>query len=261
MSPRLLFTFFTLSPLHPVTSSPVPQYRPENPLIVQGDHTVLVEVGSQRYDDARDALVAFAELVKSPEHVHTYRLTPLSIWNATAAGVHADAIVAALVEYAKYPVPEHVLAHTRDLAAHFGRLRIEQSNGSLGLIATDAPLAEEISRAKEVAPLIAERLSPTEFRVDPAARGPLKQALIRAGWPAEDLAGYTAGEPLPLELRPMDAEGRAFALRHYQREAAAAFHASGSERGGSGVVVLPCGAGKTIVGMAAMAEIGASTLI
>lgn len=236
-------------------------YRPENPLIVQGDHTVLVEVGSLRYTEARDQLVRFAELVKSPEHVHTYRITPLSIWNACAAGVPVETITAVLAEYAKYPVPGHVLVQTRDYASRFGRLQLRRAENGLRLVATDLPLAEEVSRSRPVAPLLGERIAPTEFRVAPIERGRLKQALIKIGWPAEDLAGYTPGEPLPIDLRTCAGGGEPFSLRPYQAEAAAAFHASGSERGGSGVVVLPCGAGKTIVGMACMAEIGASTLI
>jgi DNA excision repair protein ERCC-3 len=236
-------------------------FRPENPLIVQGDQTVLVEVGSPRYTEARDRLATFAELVKSPEHIHTYRITPLSIWNACAAGVGVEEITGTLSEYAKYPVPEHVLAQTRDFAGRYGRLKLVRAADGLRLIAADRPLAEEVSRGKGVAPLLAERVGPTEFRVEPAERGRLKQALIRIGWPAEDLAGYTPGEPLAIDLLTCTRSGEEFHLRPYQEEAAAAFHAAGTERGGSGVIVLPCGAGKTIVGMAAMSEVGASTLI
>jgi DNA excision repair protein ERCC-3 len=236
-------------------------YRPENPLIVQGDYTVLVEVDSPRYAEARDQLARFAELVKSPEHVHTYRITPLSVWNACAVGADPAEIAGALREFAKYPVPPHVATGIRDHASRYGRLRLLRGPDGLLLEAQDAPLAEEIVRHRQVAPLLGERTSATAFRVDPEARGRLKQALVKAGWPAEDLAGYTPGEPLPVGLREEARSGAEFALRPYQREAAAAFHAAGSERGGSGVVVLPCGAGKTIVGMACMAEVGASTLV
>jgi len=241
-----------------VTASP---YRPENPLIVQGDHTVLVEVDSPRYAEARDELVRFAELVKSPEHVHTYRITPLSIWNACAAGVRPDKIAAALDEFSKYEVPAHVATEVRDYASRYGRLRLVRGTDGLILSANDAPLAEEVLRARQVAPLLVKRLSPVEFRVRPADRGRLKQALVKIGFPAEDLAGYTEGEALTLGLREATLAGEPFGLRPYQAEAARAFHAGGSERGGSGVVVLPCGAGKTVVGMACMAEVGSSTLI
>jgi DNA excision repair protein ERCC-3 len=236
-------------------------YRPENPLIVQGDHTVLVEVDSPRYAEARDRLARFAELVKSPEHVHTYRITPLSIWNACAVGVDAAEIWAALADLSKYPVPPHVEAGIRDFASRYGRLKLRRDGQALVLEAADEPLAEEVSRHRQVAPLLGARLSPREFRVDAALRGRLKQALVKVGFPAEDLAGYTAGEALSLAMRGETRGGAPFALRPYQREAAAAFHAAGTERGGSGVVVLPCGAGKTVVGMACMAEVGASTLV
>lgn len=236
-------------------------YRPENPLIVQGDQTVLVEVASPRYAEARDRLVGFAELVKSPEHVHTYRVTPLSVWNACAAGSSAEGIAATLEEFSKYPVPDAVLTQVRGFASRYGRLRLLRDDEGLRLAAEDAALAEEVGRSRQVVPLLGERLSPCEFRVDPMLRGRLKQALVKIGFPAEDLAGYTPGEPLPIGLRDTTSAGTPFSLRPYQEEAAAAFLARGSERGGSGVVVLPCGAGKTVVGMACMAEVGASTLI
>lgn len=239
--------------------------RPENPLIVQGDFTVLVEVDSPRYTDARDALARFAELVKSPEHVHTYRITPLSIWNACAAGVPVCDITSTLVEFAKYPVPTHIEAQVRDFAARYGRVRLtrddERASDALTLHVSDAPLAEELSRLRHVAPLLIERAGPTSFRVRPDDRGRLKQALVKAGFPAEDLAGYTPGDPLASELRAITSTGVPFTLRAYQHDAMAAFHAAGTARGGSGVIVLPCGAGKTVVGMACMTALQASTLI
>ena len=232
-----------------------------NPLIVQGDHTLLVEVASPRYAELRDRLVGFAELVKSPEHIHTYRITPLSIWNACAAGVPAEHIVEALHEFAKYPVPEHVVTQVRDFASRYGRLRLQRDGDGLLLAAADPALAEEVSRQPPVAPFLGERCSLLAFRVSPADRGRLKQALVRIGYPAEDLAGYTEGDALPLTLRETTRQGAPFALRHYQQEAARAFHAGGSARGGSGVIVLPCGAGKTIVGLGCMGAVQASTLI
>jgi len=236
-------------------------YQPDNPLIVQGDHTILVEVASPRYEEARDGLARFAELVKAPEHVHTYRVTPLSVWNACAAGVSAAEIVATLQGFSKYPVPEHVAVGIRDYASRYGRMRLVRDEGGLVLAANDAPLAEEVSRNKQVAPLLAERLSALEFRVKPVNRGEIKQALVKIGFPAEDLAGYSEGEALSFTLRNRTLDGEPFGLRHYQQSAAGAFHAAGSARGGSGVITLPCGAGKTIVGMACMATLQSSTLI
>jgi len=236
-------------------------YHPENPLIVQGDHTILVEVDSPHYEEARNALVRFAELIKSPEHIHTYRVTPLSIWNACAVGVRTDEIVLELLTYSKYAVPEHVLVEIKDFASRFGRLKISSEARGMILSTDDAPLAEEISRNRHIAPLLLDRITPMEFLISPEVRGRIKQALIKIGFPAEDLAGYTDGEPLPFTLRIIAQSGAAFHLREYQKQAAAAFHASGTARGGSGVIVLPCGAGKTIVGMACMNEVQASTLI
>ena len=243
------------------TSSSLSRSRPENPLIVQGDHTVLVEVDSPRYEAARDGLARFAELVKSPEHVHTYRITPLSIWNACAAGVTTGEIVQTLQEFSKYDVPQHVAAGIQDFASRYGRLQLQRAPEGLVLRTADPPLAEEISRNKHVAPLLLARLSPTAFRIDPIARGRIKQALVKIGFPAEDLAGYRDGEPLPIGMRAVANSGLPFSLRHYQEEAARIFHAGGSERGGSGVIVLPCGAGKTVVGMACMAAVQSSTLV
>ncbi|MGO8791713.1 MAG: DNA repair helicase XPB [Terriglobia bacterium] len=233
----------------------------ENPLIVQGDHTILVEVASPRYLEARDRLVGFAELVKAPEHVHTYRVTPLSIWNACAAGVPTAEIVDTLREFSKYPVPEHVMVGIRDYASRYGRLRLARDQRGLVLSALDEPLAEEVARNKQVVPFLKERLSTLEFRIEPVARGEIKQALVKIGFPAEDLAGYTEGETLPFKLRATTRAGQPFALRPYQASTVEAFHAGGSSRGGSGVITLPCGAGKTVVGMACMERLQSSTLI
>jgi len=239
----------------------VTEYRPDNPLIVQGDQTVLAEVGSPRFAEARDRIAPFAELVKSPEHVHTYRISPLSVWNACAAGSGPDEILSALHEFSKYPVPSVVETSIRDAATRYGRLRMARGADGLVLEADEPELAELVGRVRGVAPHLGDRVSATAFRVPAAERGRLKQALVKAGWPAEDLAGYTAGEPLPISLRETTRAGEAFALRAYQASAASAFHAGGSERGGSGVVVLPCGAGKTVVGMECMARVGSSTLV
>jgi DNA excision repair protein ERCC-3 len=233
----------------------------ENPLIVQGDHTILVEVASPRYLEARDRLVGFAELVKAPEHVHTYRVTPLSIWNACAAGVTAGEIVETLQKFSKYPVPEHVMVGIRDYASRYGRLRLARDQRGLVLSALDEPLAEEVARNKHVAPFLKDRLSALEFRIEPVARGEIKQALVKVGFPAEDLAGYSEGEALSFTLRAITRGDQPFALRPYQTNAVEAFHAGGSARGGSGVVTLPCGAGKTVVGIACMERLRSSTLI
>ena len=236
-------------------------YNPENPLVVQGDHTILVEVDSPRYGAARDELVRFAELIKAPEHIHTYRVTPLSIWNACAAGTSVEEIGEALRGFSKYPVPANVETEIRDWALRYGRLRLSRNGEDLVLEADDAVLAEQVSRHKAVVPLIVERLSRQTFRIRAQSRGEIKQALIKVGFPVEDLAGYVEGERLSFELRAALKNGRPFELRHYQVEAADAFHAAGGARGGSGVITLPCGAGKTIVALGCMAQLQTSTLI
>src|SRR5215213_5269012 len=231
-------------------------YDPANPLIVQSDRTLLLEVQSPRFTAAREAIGPFAELEKSPEYIHTYRITPLSLWNAAAAGLPAQAMVERLQEFAKYPVPQNVIADVHELAGRWGRLRLESHNDEWLLIADDQALLIELSRRDEIRPLLGEPRGWGKIAVPGGNRGLLKQALINAGWPAEDLAGYVEGESFPIGLRLGE-----FNVRDYQREAAEAFFAGGDVRGGSGVVVLPPGAGKTVVGLAAMALVGQSTLI
>jgi DNA excision repair protein ERCC-3 len=233
----------------------------DNALIVQSDSSVLLEVHAPRAEAAREALAPFAELVKSPEHVHTYRLTPLSIWNARSAGLSGAAMVAALREHAKYPVPDNVVTQVGELAARYGRVVLTKDGDALVCTCLDRPTAERLARDKAAGPYLENRIDATHFRVRPAMRGVLKQALVAAGFPAEDLAGYVTGEQMQVALRDRCLSGASFDVRDYQREAAEAFHLAGSERGGSGVIVLPCGAGKTIVGMVAMAAVGQTTLI
>src|SRR6266478_1791451 len=219
--------------------------RYENPLIVQSDLTVLVEVDSPGYSEGRDALARFAELVKSPEHVHTYRITPLSIWNARAAGVTTEWIREKLRGLSKYDVPRHVEIEIAEYAARYGRLKLMRDHRGLVLSISSPALAEELVRHQTVVSLL----------------GRWKQALIKVGYPVEYLAGYLAGEQLETILRQETRGGLRFRLRDYQREAAEIFYAAGTSRGGSAVIVLPCGAGKTIVGLACMALLQTSTVV
>lgn len=236
-------------------------YVPENALIIQSDRSVLLEVHSPRADAAREAIAPFAELVKSPEHIHTYQISPLSIWNARAAGMPVSEMVAALQAHSKYPMPDAVGQEIAALGSRYGLTVIERSDGHLLLKIADLPLTELLSRNQEVAKYLGNRRGDSVFEVDPAHRGVLKQALLMAGYPAEDLAGYIEGDALKIALRPTCQSGEPFVLRDYQKEAVEMFYQAGRAHGGSGVIVLPCGAGKTMVGLAAIATIQSNTLI
>ena len=236
--------------------------RSEGPLIVQSDRTILLETAHPLYEEARDSIARFAELEKSPEHIHTYRLSPLSLWNAAAAGLAAAQILAALDSLSKYPVPQNVRFDVEDIVGRYGKLRLVRGEDDRLVLQSDEEwLLEEISRLKAVEPCLDERIDARSLAIKAGVRGALKQALIKAGFPVEDLAGYVEGAPLSIGLRTDTASGRPFLLRHYQEEAVRLFHADGSNRGGSGVIVLPCGAGKTIVGLGVMGKLQTQTLI
>jgi DNA excision repair protein ERCC-3 len=236
-------------------------YIPDNALIVQSDRSVLLETHSPHADAAREAIAPFAELVKSPEHIHTYQISPLSIWNARAAGMPVAEMIAALRSYSKYPMPEAIAQELETLGSRYGLTTIDRVDDTLLLTIVDLPLAELLSRDRSVSQFLAQRRSELVFAVDPAHRGVLKQALLIAGYPAEDLAGYVDGDRLEVELRATCRSGQPFELRDYQTEAVAAFYQAGLARGGSGTIVLPCGAGKTMVGLAAIATIQENTLV
>ena len=233
----------------------------DQPLIIQSDRSILLEVDHPRYEAARDALVRFAELEKSPEHIHTYRLTPLSTWNACAAGLSARQIISSLKRFSRYEIPENVVTEIKDWVFRYGRIDLVREDERLILESDDRTLMAEIWRDRSVRKYLLTRLSDKRVEIDPRRRGHVKQALVKIGFPAEDLAGYAEGEPLSMDLLEETRGGEPFALRGYQREAAEIFFAGGTARGGSGVVVLPCGAGKTVVGMAAMALVKTHTLI
>ena len=239
-------------------------FKPNAPLIVQGDRTVLLEVQNPHYEEARDHLARFAELEKSPEYIHTYRITPLSLWNAAAAGMTAEAIIAGLERYAKYPLPGNVLVEIYDAISRYGRVRLlphPRHADRLRLVSDDDLLLMELRNSRFLHPFIIGQEGAHTLLVPAALRGHVKQALVKAGYPAEDLIGYVRGEPLELALRTRTLGGDPFTVRSYQQEAAQVFWAGGSEAGGAGVIVLPCGAGKTIVGMAVMALAQSYTLI
>ena len=224
----------------------------DGPLIVQSDKTLLLEVDGPDAAECRREIAPFAELERSPEHVHTYRLTPLGLWNARAAGHDAEQVVDTLLRWSRYPVPHSLLVDVAETMDRYGRLRLEKHPvHSLVLVSTDRAVLEEVRRSKKIAPMLGQRVDDDTVAVHASERGHLKQMLLKIGWPAEDLAGYVDGEHHSISLVAED-----WTLRPYQQQAAESFW-----HGGSGVVVLPCGAGKTIVGAAAMAKASATTLI
>ena len=222
------------------------------PLVVQSDRTLLLEVDHPDADACRIAIAPFAELERAPEHIHTYRLTPLGLWNARAAGHDAEQVVDTLLTYSRYPVPNSLLVDVAETMDRYGRLRIEKHpTHGLILVSNDRAVLTEVQRSSKVKGLLGSRVDEDTVVVHPSERGHLKQVLLKLGWPAEDLAGYVDGEAHEIGLNQ-----RGWSLRPYQAQAADSFW-----HGGSGVVVLPCGAGKTIVGAAAMARASATTLI
>ncbi|MEV8024587.1 DNA repair helicase XPB [Microbacterium sp. NPDC080220] len=224
----------------------------DGPLIVQSDRTVLLEVAHPDAENARHELAIFAELERAPEHIHTYRVTRLGLWNARAAGHDAEDMLATLERWAKFPVPPSVSIDIRETVGRYGRLIIERDDeGTLILRSTDKAVLAEIARNRRIQPLLIAHPTPDTYVIDAWARGQIKQELLKIGWPAEDHAGFTPGTPHEIELHE---DG--WTLRPYQRKAVDMF-----SEGGSGVVVLPCGAGKTLVGAAAMADTKTTTLI
>lgn len=224
----------------------------DGPLIVQSDKTLLLDIDHPLSTECRRAIAPFAELERSPEHIHTYRLTPLGLWNARAAGHDAEAVIDTLIKYSRYAVPHSILIDVAETMSRYGRLRLEADPiHGLILVTTDTAVLEEVIRARKIAPLLGARIDAQTIAVLPSQRGAIKQSLLRLGWPAEDFAGYVDGQAHSIDLVQKD-----WKIRPYQELAAEGFW-----HGGSGVVVLPCGAGKTIVGAAAMAHAKATTLI
>ncbi|QGU02617.1 Type III restriction enzyme, res subunit [Corynebacterium kalinowskii] len=224
----------------------------DGPMIVQSDKTILLEIDHPRAGEARAALAPFAELERAPEHIHTYRITPLALWNARAAGHDAEQVIHMLETYSRFPVPQPLLVDIAETMSRYGRVRLHK-HPAHGLIleSKEPAILAELQRHKKIKPMLGAAIDAESILVHPSERGRLKQELLKVGWPAEDLAGYVDGEAHPISLVE---DG--WALRDYQQYAADSFW-----EGGSGVVVLPCGAGKTMVGAASMAKAQATTLI
>ncbi|HPS56506.1 MAG TPA: DEAD/DEAH box helicase [Spirochaetota bacterium] len=231
------------------------------PVIVQSDKTLLVEVDNPQFENARNAISQFSELEKSPEHIHTYRITPLSLWNAAAAGLDADQIINNLVKYSKYDIPDTVHTTIKEQMKRYGLLKLVMSGDELILTSSDAALINEILYNKKLQNYIIERKNENSLTVKKIFRGHIKQALIKIGFPVEDLAGYEEGDPCSISIKQPVSSGTGLEFRDYQTSAVNAFHQGGGPEGGSGVVVLPCGAGKTIIGIGVMEVLQTETLI
>ncbi|MCA9751522.1 MAG: helicase-associated domain-containing protein, partial [Gemmatimonadetes bacterium] len=236
----------------------------DKPLIVQSDHSLLLEVGHPSADEAREAILPFAELLKSPEHVHTYRISPLSLWNASASGLQADEVLERLEAFSRFPIPPNLSREIRTQMDRYGLVELlPEGDGTIGLVVRDERAAQEVFLDPTVAPFLLDGPNgdPTHRRCKVVDRGEIKIALTKIGFPARDLVGFEAGADLAVSLGERLADGREFGLRGYQRSAVEAFWQNGSPEGGQGIVVLPCGAGKTVVGIGAMVRAGVSTLI
>lgn len=231
------------------------------PLIVQSDKTMLLEVENDHFEDCRLVLARFAELEKSPEYLHTYRITPLSLWNAASSSMTSEEILGALDKYSKYPVPKNVVSEIAEQISRYGKVKlIKDEAGDLYITSVERAFLNEIANHRTVQPYIEERQEDI-IKVKKEYRGHIKQALIKIGYPVEDLAGYDDGAEFGFNLRHTCLNGKKFDMRDYQRRSIEVFYANGNREGGSGVIVLPCGAGKTIVGMGVMQIVGAQTLI
>ncbi|NLG18692.1 MAG: DEAD/DEAH box helicase [Fibrobacter sp.] len=235
--------------------------NPENPLIVQSNSTLLLEVNNPLFTEARNAISLFAHLDKSPEYVHTYSITPLSLWNAAALGMKAQDVLLQLQKFTKYPLPSNVGDDIVELMGRFGKIVLESAPEGLVIASTDSSLLHHLALHPKMRPLVIRELDPYRYLISADNRGLIKQVLISIGFPAHDKAGYVDGDPYAIKLRQQKLSGGDFTIREYQRQAAENFIGSPDAPGGSGVVVLPCGAGKTIVGIFAMSLLQRRTLI
>jgi len=223
--------------------------------------TILLEVAHPMYAEARDQIAPFTELLKSPEHMHTYGISHLSLWNAASSGHSAAMVLETLRKYSRFELPHNLVTEIEMFMERYGQVRISREDGKLILETVDPVLMTEFLNHRQIAPYIDQPLDSRKATLHPHTRGMIKMALTNIGFPAEDLAGYVTGTPLDVSIRETTLEGKPLNLREYQLDAGRVFHAGGSEKGGSGVIVLPCGAGKTLVGLAAMAKCACHTLI
>ncbi|GEP63497.1 DEAD/DEAH box helicase [Clostridium beijerinckii] len=232
-----------------------------NPIIVQSDKTLLVEVNNELYIEVRDKLSRFAEVIKSPEYIHTYKISPISLWNAATSGMSYQDIIEILEKYSKYEVPQNVIKDIEDNINKYGKIKIIREENSLFLISKDLYIMKEITNYKSIEKYFKEKINDFKYKIDENMRGEIKLSLIKLGYPVEDLGGYIEGNRHEMSLKKFTSLGETLSIRDYQKEASEIFYADGSAKGGSGVVVLPCGAGKTVTAMAVMDKIKEETLI
>ena len=234
----------------------------DKPCVVQSDSSILVETDHPGYESARDMLSTFAELVKSPEHIHTYQISPISVWNACAAGLSSKSIIDTLKKFSRYDLPQNVLYNIRDYTRRYGLLSLfTDDSANLVLSCSDANIFKEICNQSNISSFFESPPSIDRVMVKKRFRGDLKLRLLKLGFPVDDIAGYVKGEPLSFKLRKDTLSNTTFNFRDYQRDSMEIFYAGGTNRGGSGIIVLPCGAGKTIVGIGVMNRLKTSTLI
>lgn len=225
----------------------------ERAAIVQGDRSVLLEVDHPGYEAAREVLARFAEIEKSPEHVHTYRLSDLALWNAASAGMKADEIVEGLRAISRFELPSIVEHEIRDRVARYGVCSLHDHPSDptlLRLSVRESFVRDRLTGDRRAAEIL--RPAPDGFLLATSHRGRVKQALLELGYPVDDRAGLVAGAPLAITARR-----DVFTPYSYQEASVRGFVESGAH----GVIVLPCGAGKTVVAMLAMSALSVRTLI
>ena len=232
-----------------------------NPLIIQSDQTMLLEVENEHFEECQVNIIRFADLEKSPEYLHTYRITPLSLWNAGAAGISAKEILSSLDKFSKYPIPKNISGIINDQISRYGKVKlVKNQEGNLFITSSEKNFLAEIANHRGIQPFI-EKTEDGQIEIKAQFRGHIKQALIKIGFPVEDLAGYEEGNSFVFSFLPQAKSNKDFSMRNYQRSAIEIFHAGGRKEGGSGVIVLPCGAGKTLVGIGIIQIVGSETLI
>lgn len=232
------------------------------PLIVQGDGTILLDVSARDFEEIRNFMLVFAELLKSPEYIHTYRITLVSLWNAASLNYTSQSIIDFLKKYTSYEIPKNIIKQIKTSIEKYGKVKIIKEDEKYYLISDDRDIIDEILHYKAVVKYIKKEIDDNKIEIDPIYRGHIKLALINIGYPVQDLAGYKDGEEYRFNLREkLISSGENFVLRDYQKNSADAFYANGRPEGGAGVISLPCGTGKTIVGLDIMHRIQNKTLI